>query len=124
MTGLIWYIQLVHYPAFRFVEGMQFSKFHNFHSIRTGYIVMPVMILELISSAALWFSEDWFSLNAIGFYLVAAIWASTFFLSVPIHSLLKQVRDKGAIERLIKTNWIRTILWTFKSALSMFVLLR
>ncbi len=124
MTGLIWYVQLVHYPSFRFVNHMQFSQFHAFHSMRTGYIVMPVMTTELITSGTLWYAGGWFSLNTIGFYLVVAIWAATFLLSVPLHALLKENRSEAAIERLISTNWIRTVLWTLKSALAVLVLLR
>ena len=122
MTGLIWYVQLVHYPSFRFVREADFHDFHNFHSLRTGYIVMPVMVTELASSGALWYSDSWSSLNAWGFYIVILIWAATFFLSVPMHSILNSAKDDDAINRLVTTNWLRTILWTIKSVLAIILL--
>lgn len=47
--------------------------------------------------------------------LVALIWLSTFLIQVPIHQQLAKGKDLGLIDRLVRTNWIRTILWTLKA---------
>lgn len=122
MTGLIWYVQLVHYPSFHFVEETRFREFHNLHSSRTGFIVMPVMIAELVTSGVLSWFYGWVSLHALGFYLVIGVWLSTFLLSVPIHAKLSSSRNAVLIDRLVSTNWVRTILWSVKSGLGLFML--
>lgn len=124
MMGLIWYVQLVHYPSFSFVSAENFADFHLHHSVKTGLIVMPIMILEITTSGALWWKEGYLSANAIGFYLVLLIWASTFFLSVPYHNLLSLGKDVQVIDKLVATNWIRTALWTVKSLLSGWILFK
>ncbi len=48
------------------------------------------------------------------------IWLSTFLLSVPCHEHLAKtdMNETSLIEkiqRLVKTNWPRTILWTLRS---------
>jgi hypothetical protein len=42
---------------------------------------------------------------------------STFLVSVPLHNLLQKERNSKIIERLILTNWPRTILWTLRLGL-------
>ncbi|MBO6572861.1 MAG: hypothetical protein JJ958_10500 [Balneola sp.] len=123
MTGLIWFVQLVHYPSFHFVNEENFAKFHKHHTVRTGIIVMPVMSVELVTSGVLAWMEGWTTLNAFGFYLVILIWLSTFFLSVPKHNALKHGKVDSLIDGLVNTNWFRTILWSIKSGLSLWVLL-
>lgn len=123
MTGLIWYVQLVHYPSFRFLNEENFAKFHKHHSMRTGIIVMPVMSIELSTSGVLAWMEGWLTLNTFGFYLVLLIWISTFFLSVPKHNALKHGKVDSLIDGLVNTNWFRTMLWSIKSGLSLWVLL-
>ncbi len=123
MTGLIWYVQLVHYPSFKFVSTSNFGDFHNFHSLRTGFIVMPVMCTELITSGILTWQTSFISLQAIGFYLVLLNWLSTFTLSVPTHAKLSNGKDDKLIRHLVLTNWPRTVLWTVKSALAISLIL-
>ena len=123
MLGLIWYIQLVHYPSFKYVDTNSFVEFHKHHTLKTGYIVMPVMFLELVSSGFLTWQDGWMSLNALGFYLVILIWLSTFLLSVPKHNTLQQEKLNSLISDLIATNWYRTILWSVKSCISFYLMI-
>lgn len=82
---------------------------------------MPLMITELITSFLLFLSDSWFGYQAIGFYLVVLIWISTAVLSVPAHASLGSARNPEAIEKLISTNWFRTLFWTIKSAIGLFL---
>jgi hypothetical protein len=112
MTGLIWVIQILHYPAFRFVAAAQFKNFHEFHSRNITFIVLPVMGFELLTAFALvYLSQSLVMLwvNAIG---VGLIWLSTLLVSVPSHNALARGSDVQAMQRLVSTNWIRTLLWT------------
>ncbi len=116
MAGLIWFIQLVHYPAYRQVNA-DFTAFQFRSPARTGLVVGPLMVTELgtallllwrnppgVASPALW----------IGAALIALCWASTLLLQVPIHLRLTIKRDDKTIERLLRTNWLRTIAWTIR----------
>ena len=52
-----------------------------------------------------------------GLILVLIIWASTFFVQVPLHEKLAAAFDAKVQQRLVLTNWIRTIAWTLRGAL-------
>lgn len=123
LAGLIWIIQLVHYPSFHFVNEAVFKDFHQFHNRRISLIVIPVMITELLTSGILWLNDGAFSLNGIGFYLVCLIWLSTFLLSVPNHARLSKGKDETVIKSLVNTNWVRTVFWTAKAGLSSYIVL-
>lgn len=123
MMGLIWTIQLIHYPSFHFIDEGNFNEFHAFHNQRISVIVIPVMITELVTSGLLWWNEGFVSLNGIGFYLVFAIWLATAFLSVPNHAKLAIGKNDSIITSLVNTNWVRTVLWTLKVLLSFYILI-
>lgn len=124
LTGLIWIVQLVHYPSFHYVSEGNFAAFQKHHVNSIDKIVIPVMVAEITTSFALAWFDGFVSLNAIGFYLVLMIWISTGLFSVPAHSKLEDRKDKEAIDRLVSSNWIRTVLWTIKSGLSFYLLMK
>lgn len=106
LVVLIWIIQILHYPAFRFVRNEEFTAFSRFHGHRISQIVIPLMFLEL--ALALYYPRP------VIILLVTGVWLSTFFLQVPCHNKLTLGHDPRIVDRLISTNWIRTILWTVK----------
>ncbi len=116
MMGLIWLIQLVHYPSYRYIGEKEFFSFQQFHVQTITLIVGPVMILELMSLVFLliqnWGIHLWWQ-----FFMTLGIWISTIVFSIPCHEQLKTKKDFHLIKRLIQTNWPRTILWTGKSIL-------
>lgn len=122
MTGLIWIVQLVHYPSFQYVGTDIFRAFQLHHVNSIDKIVIPVMVIELSTSFGLAWTDGFLSLNAMGFYIVILIWISTGILSVPAHTKLESSKDDKAIQKLIFTNWFRTVLWTLKSGLNLFLL--
>jgi hypothetical protein len=122
MTGLIWIVQLVHYPSFHYVGEDNFKAFQLHHVNSIDKIVIPVMVAELATSFGLAWADGFLSLNAIGFYLVILIWASTGLFSVPAHTKLESSKDDQAIKKLVSTNWFRTILWSLKSGLNLYLL--
>jgi hypothetical protein len=122
MTGLIWIVQLVHYPSFHYVGTDNFKAFQLHHVNSIDKIVIPVMVAELATSFGLAWTDGFLSLNAVGFYIVMLIWISTGLFSVPAHSKLESSKDDHAIRKLVSTNWVRTILWSLKSALNLYLL--
>ena len=117
LTGVIWTIQIVHYPSFHYIDKLSFTNFHNFHERRISIIVMPLMLIELITSIALYINNMWSIIFALNLLIVGLIWCSTFFVQVPIHSILSEKKDKNLIEKLVNTNWIRTFLWSIRMLL-------
>ncbi len=121
MTGLIWLIQLVHYPSFEFVDKNQFSYFHEFHSKKITFIVAPVMFIELVTAFLLCFTPE--KIFVGNFILVIILWALTGLVSVPIHNRLAAKYDLKNIKLLVSTNWFRTIIWNFRSILILLFML-
>lgn len=123
MTGLIWPIQVLHYPSFRYVEDNKFKEFELFHTRSISYIVMPIMLLELFSGLYLVYlmKTNLYMVNVI---FNVTIFITTFFLSVPRHQKLQSIgKDAKTINSLILTNWPRTFLWSFRSVLLLYLLL-
>lgn len=120
MCGVIWFVQLVHYPLFAQVGEAGFVQYEAAHTMRTSWVVMPPMLIELGTAAALlvWRPPGLGSAEvALGLGLVLLIWASTFFLQVPAHGALGRGFDPAVASRLVSTNWIRTVLWTLRAGL-------
>lgn len=117
LCGLIWLIQVVHYPSFFYVDESRFVDFEKFHSDRISYIVVPAMIIELVVACLLVYLYP-SPLLKWSLSFVILIWFSTFFLSVPLHQILGEKHDFKVITRLIFTNWPRTTLWSAKTILA------
>lgn len=116
LCGLIWTIQLVHYPTFLFINQKVFNEFATFHSSQITKIVAPLMILELLSGVYLFWSFPSLT-SGISFALIIFIWLSTAFISVPLHKKLYNAYDVTVVHKLIHTNWLRTIFWSIRSIL-------
>jgi len=50
MVGVIWFVQIVHYPLFALVGEAAFSEYERHHARRTGWVVAIPMLLELGAS--------------------------------------------------------------------------
>ena len=117
MTGIIWLVQLVHYPSFLYIDRNRFESFCRFHQQRISFIVMPAMCLELVANIWTYMQSSQSVLYLLSSLALYAIWLITFFISMPYHRQLSQAFDKMAVLSLIRTNWLRTLLWTVRSCL-------
>lgn len=123
MTGLIWFVQIVHYFLFDQIGTTPFATYERMHTHRTTLVVMPVMLLELVATGALLqirpaYLPSWMAWAAL--LLLGLIWASTFFIQVPLHGRLSAGFDPEAYGQLVSSNWLRTWAWTVKSALLLY----
>lgn len=120
MTGAIWIIQLVHYPAFRFIDKSKFEAFENFHTKNITFFVAPVMMIELVSSFLVYqyLSAYSFFTNLLS---ILVLWLTTFFIFVPLHGKLNNGYQLQTINKLINLNWIRTILWSLRSSFLIYI---
>lgn len=118
MTGVIWFVQIVHYPLMGKVGPEYFVAYERSHTMLTTFVVGPQMIVELTTAVLLVFSmksmQPWWWVNLA---LVGVVWASTFFIQVPLHNALSESFDAGRHASLVQGNWIRTITWTARSVL-------
>jgi hypothetical protein len=113
LAVLLWAVQLIIYPAFRSIDPARFQRWHYAYTGQITLLVAPLILLQtggtllrrvfLAESSPLWITEC---------ALTALAWLVTGCLSVPLHRQLQQGRDERAIERLIHTNWLRTLAWS------------
>ena len=121
MIGLIWFVQVVHYPSFLKIPEANFRDFHSLHVYRTGLVVIPFMVAELITSVLL--SIGTYPLTFIhqaGLIIVILIWLSTFAIQMKAHKKINNNVDTSELEKLVKTNWIRTALWSTKGLITLY----
>ncbi|MCB1102744.1 MAG: hypothetical protein KDL10_10295 [Kiritimatiellae bacterium] len=120
MTGIIWFVQAIEYPLMHRSQGEAFRSYHAAYTKRMGFLVGPLMLLELATGVALSLLPVpglpvltlW-----IGLMLILLIWAATALLSIPCHHRLRHGYDSVTHRQLVATNWIRTAAWTLRSLL-------
>lgn len=123
MTGVIWFVQVVHYPLFARVGAAGFAGYERAHQTRTSLVVGPLMLAELVTSGMILIGglAD-MRLAAAGFVMVILIWASTAFVQVPLHRRLSRALNQHDVRRLVLTNWLRTILWSARAIIALMML--
>jgi len=125
MLGLIWVVQLAHYPFFQFIDPTREIEAHGFHRRRISLVVIPFSFLEVSTGLALILFEPAFMSDfqsSLNISLMVLTWACTFTLQVPLHHQLSKIFDQKLVRRLVATNWIRTSFWTLRSALLFYIL--
>jgi hypothetical protein len=127
MTGLIWFVQIVHYPLFASVGEREFACYEKKHSRLTTLVVGPLMLVEAGAAVGLVIVGQgrlaaWAVWAGVG--LVALIWLSTAAIQVPCHTRLAGGFSGEVHRRLVRSNWIRTAAWTLRSCLAVFLMWR
>lgn len=119
LVGLIWVIQLLTYPSFQHVDNLNYSQFHIHHVQSITPLVAPLMIAEVLILLNSLFYKNYPLSNEVilSCILIVIIWLMTAFISVPIHNKLVLAKDNALIEKLILTNWIRTLAWSLRLGL-------
>ena len=122
MFGVIWIVQLVHYPLFDRVDRDDYVSFQRAHEARISFVVLPLMLGELVTGIFLVTAATAESRTIwlIGIGLVGVAWLSTFLLSVPSHQTLGTGFDPEAHSKLVSTNWIRTFAWSAHAILALY----
>jgi len=125
MVGLIWMVQIVHYPLLAIVGTERASDVAREHQRRTGNVVGPPMLIEGLSTLALlvWRPDDvsWWLPWINGVFLAVAL-GCTIFLSVPLHDKMAKDPDSNVGHRLVVTNWPRTFAWSARGVLCLVML--
>lgn len=112
LVVLIWLVQLIIYPAFASIGENEFADWHRKYVKTISFIASPLMLAQMALVLRLVFTQPGLP-NFLMLSAIIIIWISSFSLSVPYHKkLLQSGKDQTVISRLVRTNWIRTILWT------------
>ncbi len=128
LTGLIWVIQLVHYPLFARIGLQEFNFYHNEHSNRIVIALSLPTLLAFVSAVLLvWLHPAavpgwsiWLNLG-----LTFGFWVVTGLVQVPLHGRLGQNSSEAEklIQALVKSNWWRTCIWTAQGLLLVWMML-
>ncbi len=127
MTGLVWFVQVVHYPLFAAVGSDHFVAYERRHARRTSWVVLPLMSVELATALALLVRRPeavpaqaaW-----LGAGLLGVIWLSTAALQIPMHARLGRGFHARAHRLLVASNWLRTAAWSARSLLVLWMVAR
>lgn len=125
MTGLIWFVQLVHYPMFANVPAEVFVEYERVHQARTTWAVGPAMLLELGTAIALlWVRPPGVPLWVawVGLALLLLVDGSTAVFFGPQHGRLSAGFDAQLHRQLVDWNWLRTAGWTARGVLLLWAL--
>ncbi|MFM7410147.1 MAG: hypothetical protein ACKO3L_05010 [Actinomycetota bacterium] len=118
MVGVIWFVQLVHYPLLALIGIDRAPEIAVEHQRRTAWVVGLPMAVEGVTTLVLLFARpDGVDarLAWLGAVILAVVLASTVLLSVPLHERMANSPDTTIGRRLVVTNWPRTIGWTARA---------
>ena len=122
MLGLIWTIQVVHYPLFHLVGAPSFASYEAGHTRRIGALLLIPAVVEVVSAGLLFAAEPTALTFAAG-ALLAGIWLMTALVHAPLHGRLAPGYHEAAVERLVSANWWRTGAWSLRGVLAVAMLL-
>jgi len=120
LVSLVFMTQFITYPTFLNIDIDKFSDYHRKYVNNISFIVAPVMLIELLTlSLIAYFSSEFLIIKSL--ILLLVIWLTTFFIMIPSHNRISKSYNKKEIISLINYNWVRTILWSFKLLLIIFL---
>ncbi len=126
MVGLIWFVQVVHYPLFEAVGRAEFVSYETAHRFRTAIVVGPLMAAEALTAGLLVLTPPTGvgrGLPLAGVGVLAVVHLSTVCLQVPRHAELSRGYDESAHRRLVRSNWIRTVGWSARCVIAVVMVL-
>ena len=121
LVGIILMTQFITYPLFQFIDS-DFKTYHKAYTKRMGYVVAPLMVLELLLVIQITIRNYSNTIMVLISFLTLIIWLSTFFIQVPVHNNISKGKPKNQVLFLIKSNYIRTFCWLLKLILSVLIL--
>ena len=126
MCGLIWFVQVVHYPLFARTDTTHSPDYPDENQRRTAPVVIPPMLVEAATATLIALNPPPAIGQPIalgGLAMVAILWLSTLLVQMPLHGRLKDDGHAPAtVAALVNTNWLRTILWSARGLLAIWML--
>lgn len=126
MCGVIWFVQIVHYPLFARIPSADGRVYAVENQRRTAWVVLPFMLVEGATAALVAVfppaGVGWPAALA-GAVAVVALWASTLAVQMPLHGRLAAAgHEPATVAALVRSNGVRTMLWTFRAVLAAWML--
>jgi hypothetical protein len=118
LTGLIWTIQVVHYPLFARVGEAEWVAYEREHQRRVTLVVAPLMLAN-VTLAITVVIEAATPLRGVNLLLAAAVFAATVLVYSPLHGRLAVAHDRATIDRLVALNRWRTAAWTAQALVAL-----
>ncbi len=126
MAGIIWFVQVVHYPLFAAAAPNDGGGYALENQRRTAPVVLPPMLVE--AAAAAWLvvappAAIGRATAVVGLVMVGLLWASTLGVQMPLHGrLAREGHAPAIVAALVRSNWLRTLLWTARAVLAAWML--
>jgi len=112
LVVLIWIVQLIIYPSFKYHNQESLVKWHAKYTVRIAGVVIPLMFGQLILYLYLIFTQPDVSIY-IRSGLTISAWITTFAIFVPLHNTINNRKNtEKTLSQLVSKNWIRTVIWT------------
>jgi hypothetical protein len=125
MCGLIWFVQVVHYPLFARTDTTHSPDYPDENQRRTAPVVIPPMLIEATTATLIALNPPTAigrPLALAGLAMVAALWLSTLLVQMPLHGRLKHAgHTPETVAALVQSNWVRTILWSARAVLAVWM---
>lgn len=117
MVGLIWAIQLVHYPMLVELSAHRPAAAMAEHQRRITPVVGPFMAAEGVTALILLVDRP-DTMSAVSAWTAAILLGvallSTALVQVPLHERLARRHEEAAATQLVRSNWIRTVAWSVR----------
>lgn len=117
MTGVIWVIQIVHYPLFARVGAAHWPAYEAAHRRRITVVVGPPMLAQPVVALALLFGRPGM-LTSANLALTAGLLLVTLAGFGPLHEALTKGWSPTLHRRLVGLNVGRTVAWTAQTAVA------
>jgi hypothetical protein len=134
LTGLVWFLQVVHLPLLLSVSPAEFAGCVTRHRRRNTLLMTGPMLAEAYTAVRLcwdksgWDKSGWdkpteFPAGELfgALVLLVIVWMVTFAWHMPQYQRLRGGSDNQAIHGLILSNWVRTACWTGRSAIMLWI---
>lgn len=128
MVGLIWTIHFVHYPLFAFVGADDYVTFQAEHVDRIGKLLLVPWAVEGVGILAMLMlahrsKARLFRMLAVsGAVAMGVILIISGFFSAPAHGELADGFDADVHGDLMRADLIRTIAWTIRGGISIWLM--
>lgn len=121
----MWYIQVVHFPMFRFVGNDRFEQYYKELKMKNTLLFFPLFSLEIFTSVTLLLSftmvsdftasvQNQFFLVGFSLILLFVLHLVNFQIIRPLLASLHTDTDGKKHQRLVRMQWIRTLGWTIR----------
>jgi hypothetical protein len=118
MTGVIWVVQVVHYPLFARVGADGWAAYHAEHSRRITPVVAPAMLAHAGVAVALVAGRPG-ALAVVNLVLAAGLLLVTGAVFARLHATLRP----ETLGRLLRLNALRAGAWTASAGVALALLL-